>query len=227
MQQKAFFKLMGFQYKIVYKKGITNKAADALSRRPQTSNSYAISEVQPRWLDTVVEGYQNDDKAKTLLSELSLQGFNNQGYSLHSGVIRHKGRVWLGNNKEAHQAILLALHSSAVGGHSGVSATYTRIKQLFAWPGMKGDVNKFVQACTVCQQAKNEHVRLPGRLQPLPIPKTAWHTVSMDFIEGLPRSGQFDTILVVVDKLTKFAHFIPLKHPFTTMTVAQAIMDNV
>ena len=57
IQQKAFFKLMGFQYKIVYKKGITNKAADALSRRPHTVNNYAISTVQPKWLETVLEGY--------------------------------------------------------------------------------------------------------------------------------------------------------------------------
>ena len=59
------------------------------------------------------------------------------------------------------------------------------------------------------------------------VPPEAWHTVSMDFIEGLPMSGKFDTILVVVDKLTKYGHFIPLKHPFTATTVAQLFVDNV
>jgi hypothetical protein len=111
-----------------------------------------------------------------------------------------------------------------LGGHSGILPTYQTIKKLFSWPGLKVSVTKFVQSCTVCQQAKSEHVRYPGKLQPLPIPKESWHTVGMDFIEGLPVSNKFDTILVVVDKLTKFGHFIPLKHPFTATSVAAGIL---
>lgn len=218
---------MGLQYKIVYKKGITNKAADALSRRPQHSHAYAISVVKPRWIEIVTEGYQQDPKAKQLLVELSVQGFNEQGFSIQDGIIRHKGRVWLGSHKEAHQAVLLALHSSGLGGHSGTLATYHRVKQLFSWPHMKQDVLHYVSACQVCQQAKSEHVKLPGRLQPLPIPPSAWHTISLDFIEGLPNSNRFNVILVVIDKLTKFGHFIPLKHPFTAASIAQLFMDNV
>jgi hypothetical protein len=227
IQQKAFFKLMGLQYRVVYKKGVANRAADALSRRPHNTEAMAISAVQPRWVESVIEGYQNDPKAQELLTELSITQTNDQGYSLHKGVIRHKGRVWLGTQHQAHQAVLLAFHHSALGGHSGILPTYQKIKKLFSWPGMKESVTKFVQSCTVSQQAKSEHVRYTGKLQPLPIPKEAWHTVGMDFIEGLPVSNKFDTILVVVDKLTKFGHFIPLKHPFTATTVAQAFFDTV
>jgi hypothetical protein len=61
----------------------------------------------------------------------------------------------------------------------------------------------------------------------LPIPPEAWHSVGLDFIEGLPIFGKFDTILVVVDKFTKFGHFIQLKHLFTATIVAQAFVDNV
>ncbi|KAK1651826.1 hypothetical protein QYE76_069631 [Lolium multiflorum] len=101
---------------------------------------------------------------------------------------------------------------------------------VLALPDFTKDFVLEADACAtgvVCQQAKSEHVRYPGKLQPLPIPKEAWHTVGMDFIEGLPVSNKFDTILVVVDKLTKFGHFIPLKHPFTATTVAQAFFDTV
>jgi transposase InsO family protein len=84
-----------------------------------------------------------------------------------------------------------------------------------------------VQGCEVCQKAKSEHCKLSGLLQTLPVPLQAWSTVSLDFIEGLPKSGKFDTILAVVDKFTKFAKFIALSHPFTALTVAQAFIQNV
>jgi hypothetical protein len=123
--------------------------------------------------------------------------------------------------------VLLALHNSGIGGHSGALATYHKVKQLFSWPNMKQDVTNYASQCVTCQRAKSEHNKLPGKLQPLPIPPEAWHTVGLDFIEGLPVSGKFDTILVVVDKFTKFGHFIPLKHPFTAATVAQLFLDNI
>jgi hypothetical protein len=72
-----------------------------------------------------------------------------------------------------------------------------------------------------------EHVKLPRILQPLPIPPSAWHTVSLDFIEGLPLSSKYNCILVVIDKFTKFGHFIPLKHPFTATTIAQVFLYQV
>jgi hypothetical protein len=59
------------------------------------------------------------------------------------GLIKYKERVWLGNNKEAHSAIMLALHDSGLGGHSGFRATYNKIKRLFAWPGMKKAIQDY------------------------------------------------------------------------------------
>lgn len=92
---------------------------------------------------------------------------------------------------------------------------------------MKSSVREFVRACSVCQQAKLDRAHYPGLLQPLPVPAGAWEMVSLDFVEGLPRSGSANCILVVVDKFSKFAHFIPLKHPFTALMVAKVYMDNV
>jgi hypothetical protein len=123
--------------------------------------------------------------------------------------------------------VLQALHSSGLGGHSGINATYQKVKALFAWPNLKEDVKDYVTKCQVCKKAKHENCRSPGLLQPLPVPNQAWHTVSMDFIEGLPKSKTFDTILVVIDKFTKYAHFIPMAHPFTAQTVAQAFFHNI
>ena len=88
---------------------------------------------------------------------------------------------------------------------------------------MKDTVKAYVQACEVCQQAKAERVRLPGLLAPLPVPDQAWSVVSLDFVEGLPTSNRFNAILVVVDKLTKYGHFVPLAHPFIALQVAQSL----
>jgi hypothetical protein len=92
---------------------------------------------------------------------------------------------------------------------------------------MKEDILSFIKACGVCQQAKVEHTKPTGLLQPLPIPNQAWKVIRMDFIEGLPKSQKFDTILVVIDKFTRYAHFVPLAHPFSAMHVAQAFVDNI
>ena len=119
------------------------------------------------------------------------------------------------------------MHSSAVGGHSGFQAAYYKIRQLFTWPGMKSTISEFIKSCVVCQQAKVEHSRPAGLLQPLPVPTQASKVVCMDFVEGLPKSSKFDTILVVINKYTKYGHFIPLAHPFTAVQVAQAFMENV
>lgn len=92
---------------------------------------------------------------------------------------------------------------------------------------MKAQVHAYVQSCFTCQQAKPDRSRLPGLLQPLPVPNGSWQVVTMDFIEGLPKSGAADCIMVVVDKFSKFAHFIPLLYPFSAATVAKLYMDHV
>jgi hypothetical protein len=93
--------------------------------------------------------------------------------------------------------------------------------------GLPKSVIAYVQTCEICQQAKSEHVKLPRLLQPLLVPDIAWSTISLDFIEGLPKSHGFDSILVVIDKFTKYGHFLPLVHPFTPLSVAQAYFQNV
>ena len=81
-------------------------------------------------------------------------------------------------------------------------------------------VRQFIRECVVCQTCKYDNSAFPGLLQPLPIPDKIWTNISLDFIEGLPKSRGKDVILVVVDRLSKYAHFIALSHPFTALTIA-------
>jgi hypothetical protein len=92
---------------------------------------------------------------------------------------------------------------------------------------MKQDIHNFVAECEVCRRNKGETVKSPGTLQPLPIPPAIWKDISMDFITGLPKSGNKSVIMVVVDRLSKYARFYALQHPFTASTVAQIFMDQV
>ena len=92
---------------------------------------------------------------------------------------------------------------------------------------MQSQVKEFVRSCPVCQKNKSENTPYPGLLQPLPVPDMAWTHISMDFIEGLPKSQGKDVILVVVDRFTKYAHFISISHPYTAQDIVTIFLDNV
>ncbi|PNX58197.1 transposon Ty3 gag-pol polyprotein, partial [Trifolium pratense] len=92
---------------------------------------------------------------------------------------------------------------------------------------MKRDIVQYIQSCEICQKAKTVNTSPAGLLQPLPIPSQVWEDIAMDFITGLPSSQGYTVILVVVDRLTKFAHFIPLKTDYTSRSVAEAFMHHI
>jgi hypothetical protein len=93
---------------------------------------------------------------------------------------------------------------------------------------MKSDIAAYVARCDTCQRVKAEHKRPAGLLQPLDIPVWKWEDISMDFIVGLPRSQKgHDLIWVVVDRLAKVAHFIPMKIAYTTRKLADLYIDNI
>jgi hypothetical protein len=148
-------------------------------------------------------------------------------YSVHSGILRYKDRICISSNTDLRTKILSSLHSSAIGGHSRITPTYQRIKRIFHWPSLKKSIETFVTQCVVCQRAKVEHCHYLGLLSPLPIPNLAWTFISMDCVECLKKSGTKNVILVVLDRHTKYAHFIPLSHPFTAQDVAQLFIDNI
>jgi hypothetical protein len=171
------------------------------------------------WLQAVQDGYQQDPKAQQMLTGLLLKSDSIPHFTLTDGILRYKNRVWVGDNNSLQQHILQVIHSSALGGYSGFPMTYRKLKQLFAWQGMKTSAKSFVQSCVTCQQAKPNRARYPGLLSPLPVSEGAWQTISLDFIEGLPKSGTANCILVVVDNFSKYSNFVPLHHPFTTASL--------
>ncbi|GKA70496.1 reverse transcriptase [Tanacetum coccineum] len=101
------------------------------------------------------------------------------------------------------------------------------MSSLCYWKGMRKRVKQWIRECDVCHREKPDLNAYPGLLQPLPIPIRILSEISMDFMEGLPKSHGKTVIFVVVDRLSKYAHFMPLQHPFTAAQVAQVFLDNV
>lgn len=228
-QQKALTKLLGLQYSIEYKKGSTNQVADALSRHPAISVGEVLSITMgtPEWLQEIQEGYATDVVTQQMLKLMKQQNNKLKHLVWDGNILRYKQRIWVGGMASMQNKILHTLHAGAIGGHSGIHATLQRVRQLFAWPHMKQSIQQFIDKCAICKQAKPERVKYPGLLKPLDVPDEAWQVVTLDFVEGLPRSSGFNSILVVVDKLTKYAHFLPLSHPYTATQVAQVYLDHV
>src|SRR3954463_10466605 len=105
---------------------------------------------------------------------------------------------------------------------------YLDLKDTFWWTGMKKDIAQYVAVCDVCQRVKAEHQKPAELLQPLPIPDRKWDKLCMDFITGLPRTRSgYDSIWVVVDRLTKVAHFIPVKTTYTSAKLAKIYMARI
>jgi hypothetical protein len=107
--------------------------ADALSRVGYTFSTQSTSTVVPVWIQEVLNSYAVDDSAQNLLQELVVVSPNDKGFSLSQGLIRHMKKIWVGANSALHTKIINAFHSSAMGGHSGIHATFQKVNKLFSW----------------------------------------------------------------------------------------------
>lgn len=145
-------------------------------------------------------------------------------WSYKEGIIFFKNRIFLLVGSSLVPIIMEEMHSNT---RKGFHKTLQRIKFVFFWKGMKNDIKEHIQQCDTCQCQKWDNTSPAGLLQPLPIPTQLWTYISMDFIEGLPNLRGKSTIYVVVDCLSKFAHFIPISHPYTSSSVAQVFYDNI
>lgn len=153
-------------------------------------------------------------KFQNVIDSIRLTKNPHKHYTFENDLWRRKGKLVVGDNAELRQQILQHFHDSAIGGHSRYEMTYRRIKDHFYWKGMQKEVKKWVQHCHLCKKCKPLLQFPVGILQPLSIPDRPWKSISMEFIVGLPKSCFMTVIFVVIDCLTKYAHFLPLAHPF-------------
>jgi hypothetical protein len=222
-QQKWLHKFLGFDFTIEYKPGKDNIAADALSRSFFMASSGPVNPL----LSTIIAAV-NSDPSLSQIKQLCIQGVNKDPlYHVKQDILYWNNKIVVPATPSIIHSILQEFHSSMLGGHAGIARTKARIASQFTWPSLSRDVRLFVSQCLTCQQAKSSTAAPAGLLQPLPIPAQIWEDVFMDFITGLPPSNGFSVIMVVVDRLSKYSHFTPLKSDFTSAKVAEAFLHNV
>jgi hypothetical protein len=219
-QQKWVSRIQAYDFDIEFVKGKNNVVVDALSKRP---SSFAMTGVSIDWKDHLVMEYAKDQFACQLLDG-QVQDDN---FKVINDLIYYKGRIFLVPGSAFKAKVLQAYHDSPMAGHQRINKTYRQVRERFSWKGLKEDVIKHVKECTTCQVNKDEHTRLAGLLQPLPIPEHKWESISMDFITRLPRTQGNDCIFVVVDRLTKFAHFFSIATDFSAAQVAELFFREI
>ncbi|KAM0014322.1 putative nucleotidyltransferase, Ribonuclease H [Helianthus debilis subsp. tardiflorus] len=225
-QQKWLGKLLGFDFDIVYRPGTQNSAADALSRVP-SGHLLAISAPVPSLLHDLSNAAKSDPEFTDLMHRCTADPLNFPEYTLKDGLLLFKGRLIVPHNMDLRQQLLAEFHSTAFGGHSGVTRTYQRLSSTFYWKQMRGDVKQFIAQCQICQRTKPSFLAPGGLLQSLPIPQAVFEDIAMDFITCLPVSQGKTVIMVVVDRLSKYGHFIALPSSFNSITVATAFINEI
>ncbi|GAU18217.1 hypothetical protein TSUD_26810 [Trifolium subterraneum] len=144
------------------------------------------------------------------------------------GVIQFGNRICVPNDADLKRLILEEAHKSGFSIHPGSTKMYHDLKKNYWWPNMKTEIAEFVSRCIVCQQVKIEHQKPAGPLQPLEIPEWKWEHITMDFVTGLPHNQKGeDSIWVIVDRLTKSAHFIAVKSTYKVSRYAEIFLEEI
>ncbi|MBW0511938.1 hypothetical protein O181_051653 [Austropuccinia psidii MF-1] len=193
-------------------------------------------EVQPsRYFAVKVESFSNlinliqkalwkDSQYRSILQELG-KGKSFQDYSLDSSsqLLLFKDWVVVPNDPTIQLSILQKHHDFSLAGHPGQEKTLKLVKWDFHWSCMTQFIKDYVSSYQQCSRNKNIHYKRLGLLKPLPIPNGPWICLSMDFITQLPLSNSFVPILVIVDRFSKMAVFIPTMSSITSLDLAHLL----
>jgi hypothetical protein len=218
-------KLLGFDFTVEYKVGAVNVVADALPRHDTPEEGTVLVLSAPRF-DFIarLRQAQLTDPALAAIRDEVRAGSRGAPWVVVDGMVQYAGRLYIAPASPLLQEILRAVHEE---GHEGVQRTLHRLRRDFHFPNMKQVGQDFVRECVTCQRYKSEHLHPAGLLLPLPVPQGVWSDIAIDFIEALPRVRGKSVILTVVDRFSKYSHFIPLAHPYSAESVAQAFFADI
>jgi hypothetical protein len=224
-QHQWVSKLMGFDFRVEYKQGANNTVADALSRweTGEEDQLAAVSAPTFKVFDDLRTKTEEVASLRQLKEEVQA-GRRGDRWKLVDGLITVDGKAYASADSPCLQGILAVAHGM---GHEGAEKTLHRLRQDFFAPEAHAVIKEHVQACVTCQRNKVEHLHPTGLLQPLAVPSTVWSHVAMDFVKRFSHVNSKSVILTVVDRFSKYDHFLPLGHPYTVTSVAKVFFEAI
>jgi len=245
--------LSRFNFTLKHVPGTKMGKADSLSRKPDwevgvEKDNEDETMIKPEWLEVrkievveiIVDGVDlleevrkskvKDDKVVKAVEEMKRTGvkiLRDEEWREVDGIMYKEGKVYVPKDKKLRTEIIRLHHDTPIGGHRGQWKTVELVTRNFWWPGITKEVKRYVEGCNTCQRNKNRTEQLAGKLMPNSIPERPWTHISADFITKLPLAQGYDSILVVVDRLTKIVHFIPTTEKTSVEGLTRLFRDNV
>ncbi|KAJ9544937.1 hypothetical protein OSB04_024644 [Centaurea solstitialis] len=231
MRQRRWVELLNdYDCEIKYHPGKANVVADALSRkeRVKPTRTRAMGVIVQTSLKSQIHEAQKEALKANNLKKETLHKTEKEFEEKADGVRYFKERIWVPKVDQLRKMIMDEAHQSKYSIHPGSDKMYKGLKEHYWWPGMKKDIATYVSKCLTYARIKAEHQKPSGLLQQPEILEWKWQQISMDFVTKLPKTKKgHDSIWVIVDRLTKSAHFLPIRESFSIDRLAQLYVNEI
>ncbi|KAI3805555.1 hypothetical protein L1987_28049 [Smallanthus sonchifolius] len=210
---------------IRYHPGKANVVADALSRKDHVM--LHCVRIQTDIQNRIFEAQHVSITEGNLYNEMSC-GVELLLETKPNGLLYYLNRIWVPGRDDLRAVLMNEAHKTRYSVHPGADKMYKGPHQQYWWPGMKKDIALYVAKCQTCSKVKAEHQRPSGLLEQPEIPVWKWENLAMDFITKLPRTSRcYDSIWVIIDRLTKSAHFLPIREDYRVEKLARIYIDEI
>ena len=223
--------LQGLDFKIHFGPGKQGGKPDALTRLPGEEPIKTEGFIIPRnRMNTKVQKIETQSYYDEIRQAIKIgrhQRIEISECKQDKDKIFYKGRQLIALDPGEFTAIIAKHHDHITAGHPGRAKTLEKVKEQYVWEGMRKDIDRYVNNCETCQRTKPRRDKALGLLNPLPISKGIWKSVTLDYITGLPEEQGQNAILIVVDRFSKMAHYIPTTKEVSAQETARLLLHHV